>query len=283
MKSLKMLVVIGIVLATANSVFAVGGVLPDGQGTNWSYGDVNGQGTYYLRNFRTANIDGSGVTNIPSDGIVSLDAAKLTGAIGAIDLGNGTNVSGANITGTVPAARLGENLEKLAGNDASSVTNLNATELRSGTVADARLSAALQALAANNGTALTGVVAVAGSDVLTTNATPQSKAGLLTLNGGLEVDKTFVLKLGSLKSIAADAEIEVDAANVKVESAEAGNISCSITNGATEGQVLTIRGTSDTKTVTLTNAVPPFRLGLRDVISFIWDGSAWVEQWRRDN
>jgi hypothetical protein len=247
---------------------------------------------------------------------VSLDAAKLTGAIGAIDLGSGTNVPGANITGTVPAARLGANLEKLAGNDAGSLTNvvdagiigmaaskltgalgaidagsatnLNGTEIRSGTVAAARLGANLEKLAGNDGGSLTNVTAAAPGDMLSTNATPQSKAGKLTLNGGLTVEGLMSLGPSAVQTIAAGAAIAANAANVKVVG-DGGAVTATIADGTLDGQVLTIRGTSDANSVTLTNAatVPTFRLGLNDVISytFVMDTVAtnWTEVYRRDN
>jgi hypothetical protein len=229
---------------------------------------------------------------------VSLDASKLTGAIGAIDLGSGTNVPGANITGTVPAARLGANLEKLAGNDGGSLTNvtstpftegsgltnLNATELRSGTVADARLSAALQALAANNGTALTGVVVTAGADVLQTNSTSQSKAGLLTLNGGATIGAKLTLTPSATQTLATGANVAADAAMVAVVG-DGGAVTCGMADGTAAGQMLSIRGTHADNTVTLTNAavVPTFRLGDNDIISFVWNGISWSEMARRDN
>lgn len=309
MKNIIKLCAIGLIAVCANSAFAVGGVLPDGQGTNQNYGVLNGRGAI-IRNFETSEINGTGITNIPSGGIVSLDAAKLTGAIGAIDLGSGTNVPGANITGTVPAARLGANLEKLAGNDAGSLTNvvdagivgmaaskltgalgaidagaatnLNATELRSGTVADARLSSALQALAGNNGGALTNVTAAAPGDMLSTNATPQSKAGLLTLNGGATIAGELVLMPSNQQTLTNTAVIAANAANIKVIG-DGVAVECTLAAGTTEGQVLTVRGMSDTFTVTLTDVVPTFRLGIKDVISFTYDGAAWVEAYRRDN
>jgi hypothetical protein len=201
---------------------------------------------------KLAGNDAGSLTNVVDAGIIGMSASKLTGALGAIDAG--------------------------------SATNLNGTEIRSGTIEDARLSAALQALAANNGTALTGVVAAASVDALTTNATPQNKAGLLTLDGGLVVGGEFTLKLGDVDAIAEGGAVPADAANIKV-AGDGVAVTATIATGTTEGQVLTIRGTSDANSVTLTNAavVPTFRLGLKDVISFTYDGSDWVEKYRRDN
>jgi hypothetical protein len=120
--------------------------------------------------------------------------------------------------------------------------------------------------------------------VLLTNDSAQVKAGKLTLNGGLEVGGLMTLKLGDIETIAVGGAVPASAATVKVVG-DSAPVTATIADGATEGQVLTIRGTDDTDTVKLTNAavVPTFLLGLRDVISFTWDGSAWVEVYRRDN
>lgn len=250
MKIISKLCMVGLtMLISTGSVFAIGGILSDGNGTNHVYGTINGRNEI-LRNITLTDVDGAGVTNIPSGGIVSLDAAKLTGAIGAIDLGSGTNVPGANITGTVPAARLGANLEKLAGNDGGSLTN---------------------------------VTAAAPADMLSTNDTAQSKAGLLTLNGGVTVGGNAVFTPSSVQSIAMDAAVAANAAIVQVAST-GGVVTATMANGTTVGQVLKVLGTSDTDTVTLTNAavVPTFKLGANDAIQFVWNG-AWVEEYRRDN
>jgi len=264
-------VMAGLMLVGASAVFAVGGVVPDGQGTNWSYGNVYGQGSYSLRNFSTFEIDGAGITNIVSDGIVSLDAAKLQAGtvMPAVDGSAITNLPAAT---SMDAANLivGSTASAIDGN---AITNLNASNLAAGGV-----------LPALDGSALTNVTANAPGDMLSTNDVAQEKAGKLTLNGGLEVGGLLTLKLGDVKTIASDAAVAADAANVKVVG-DAAPVTATIADGATEGQVLTIRGTSDTDTVTLTNSavVPTFKLGLRDVISFQWDGSQWVEVYRRDN
>lgn len=56
----------------------------------------------------------------------------------------------------------------------------------------------------------------------------------------------------------------------------------SITDGYFPGQLLIIEGTSDTNTVTIndntnTKMAGNITLGLNDTISFIWNGSDWVE------
>ncbi len=333
MKRMKLWLVAGIVAATTGSAWAIGGVLSDGSGTNWSYGDLYGQGTYYLRNWKTADVDGAGVTNIPSAGIVSLDASKLEAgtAIPALDLGAGTNVPAGNLTGTVDDARLSAALQKLAADDGGSLTNiisdgivsLDAAKLQAGTVMPAvdgsaitNLPAATSLDAANlvpgsvasaidgnaitnlnaanlaaggvlsalDGSALTNLSSAGLTGVLLTNDSAQAKAGKLTLNGGLEVGGTMVLTLGAVETIAEGGAVPASAANVKVVG-DSAPVTATVADGATEGQVLTIRGTDDTDTVTLTNTavVPNFKIGLGDVISFTWDGSAWVEVLRRDN
>lgn len=319
-----------VMLASVGAVFGAGGVLPDGQGTNHVYGVINGR-NQILRDITLTDVNGSGITNIPSGGIVSLDAAKLTGAIGAIDLGSGTNVPGANITGTVPAARLGANLEKLAGNDAGSLTNivsggivsLDAAKLQAGTVMPAvdgsaitNLPAATSMDAANliagsvasaidggaitnlgaanlaaggvlpalDGGALTNVTAAAPGDMLSTNATAQAKAGLLTLNGGATIAAKLTLTPSATQTLATNANVVANAAIVAVVG-DGGAVTCGMGDGTAAGQMLTIRGTHADNTVTLTNAavVPTFKLAENDVISFVWNGVSWVELVRRDN
>lgn len=60
-----------------------------------------------------------------------------------------------------------------------------------------------------------------------------------------------------------------------------------ITDGEKDGQLLTIKGTSDTNTVTIDDAANTdmngqIILGDGDVIRFVWDStsSAWVEEYR---
>ena len=199
MKGMRLIAVIGMMLATAGSVFAVGGILPDGQGTNIVYGDIYGQGLYYLRDLDTYNINGRGITNLNWDAVTNKPDIPST------------------------------------------------------------------------------------TDFLSTNATAQSKAGLLTLNGGLVVSNTLTLIPSAVQTIAEGATIAADAASVQVVG-DAGAVTASFADGTTAGQILAIRGTSDANSVTLTNApvVPTFKLGVGDVIQFTW-GTAWTEDFRRDN
>jgi hypothetical protein len=199
MKGMRLIAVIGMMLATAGSVFAVGGILPDGQGTNIVYGDIYGQGLYYLRDLDTYNINGRGITNLNWDAVTNKPDIPST------------------------------------------------------------------------------------TDFLSTNATAQSKAGLLTLNGGLVVSNTLTLIPSAVQTIATGGTIAADAASVQVVG-DAGAVTASFADGTTAGQILAIRGTSDANSVTLTNApvVPTFKLGVGDVIQFTW-GTAWTEDFRRDN
>jgi hypothetical protein len=247
MKRMKCWIVAGIVAAAAGSAWAAGGVLPDGQGTNWSYGDIYGQGTYYLRNWKTANVDLAGATNLPWAGIADTPV----------------DIAGYGITDAYTKVESDAAFAPLAHDqDWSTITNTP------------------DSLA---GYGITNAIPDS-ADFITTNDTPQTKAGLLTLDGGATVGGNFVLKLGAAETIAEGGAVPATAANVKVIG-DSAPVTATIADGATEGQVLTIRGTDDTDTVTLTNAavVPNFMIGLRDVISFTWDGSQWVEIYRRDN
>ncbi|MFA7333525.1 MAG: hypothetical protein WC130_04435 [Kiritimatiellia bacterium] len=210
MKNSKMGLVAGMLMATVVSAFAVGGVLPDGQGTNWSYGDLYGQGSYYLRNWKTANVDGAGVTNVAWTNLV----------------GTPTSLAGYGITDAVPST----------------------------------------------------------AEFISTNSTPQSKAGLLTLNGGATVGAQFTLVPSALQTLTNGANVAANAALVAVEG-DSGAVTCGMADGAAAGQLLTIRGNNEANKVTLTNAavVPTFALGTNDLISFMWAGAAWIEQYRRDN
>jgi hypothetical protein len=199
MKSSKIAVMVTTMLTIAGSAFAVGGILPDGQGTNVVYGDIYGQGLYYLRDLDTYNINGRGITNLNWDAVTNKP--------------------------TIPST----------------------------------------------------------TDFLTTNATAQTKDGQLTLNGGLVVSNIVVLIPSAVQTIAEGAVITADAASVQV-AGDGGAVTASFADGATAGQVLAIRGTSDANSVTLTNApvVPTFKLGAGDAIQFTW-GTAWTEDFRRDN
>lgn len=67
------------------------------------------------------------------------------------------------------------------------------------------------------------------------------------------------------------------------------NGTTAITDGEKDGQILVIKGTSDTNTVTINNAANTdmngnVTLGDGDVIRFFWDStsSAWVEEYRNN-
>ena len=328
MKRIKMLVVCGLIMVGCFSVYGAGGVLPDGQGTNWSYGQLYGQGTYYLRDWATTNIDGSGITNISVTSIVGLEDSTnalntrviaLEGAtndlaIRAVALEGATNALEVRVT-AVEGATNDLAVRVLATEGATNdlairavalegaTNNLQATklDLAGGTMTgDINLGgqSITNGYFEGDGGGLTNVSATVAADsvtvamlkddvkayFITTNDTDQSKAGKLTLNGGLEVGGLMTLKLGAVETIAEGAAVPATAANIKVIG-DSAPVTATVADGATEGQVLTIRGTDDTDAVTLTNdaVLPNFRLGLRDVISFTWDGSQWVEVFRRDN
>jgi len=321
----KCLMIASVILVGASSVFAVGGVLPDGQGTNQSYGVLN------MRDQATQNADGAGITNITAanitpagtlpqlDGaaLTALDAGNITAAtvLTAVDGSAVTNIGAANITpaGTLPQL------------DGSALTALDAANITAGTVASAFDGSAITNLSATtltnsivdgngiadftfNGTAEASVVVEAEDStitvgasgikvgtigfanmtadlqgqVLTTNATEQAKAGALTLNGGLTVGGNMFLTPSGEQAIAGDAAIAASAAIVKV-AGDGAAVTATIADGTTEGQTLLIRGMHADNTVNLTNTVPNFMLGVGDVIALTWDGSAWLEQYRRDN
>jgi hypothetical protein len=247
MRGLKIAAMVGMMLAAASSVFAVGGVLSDGQGTNWSYGDVYGQGIYYLRNFKTAGIDGAGITNIPA---TALQAGTVMPAV------DGSAITNLPATTSMSAANL------IIGTVASAIDGSGITNLAYANIPDAP---------------------AAITDYISTNATPQSKAGLLTLNGGVTAGAKVSFTPSAFQAIATGAAIASDAAIVTV-AGDGGATTATIADGTVEGQLLTIRGTSDANTVQLTNSViPPFMLGTNDVIAFSWVSGVWVEQYRRDN
>jgi len=258
-KMAALVAVVGIVLAAASSAFAIGGVLPNGSGTNVVYGELYGQGIYYLQDFKTFQIDGAGITNIPVAGVVGAVATNDAPYLSILQsMTNFTPVaSSSNYLVYDPATR------SLSG----CVTNIGGPDVWS--------------------TASNAVWSAINSKI-DTNATPQSKAGKLTLNGGLTVEGLMSLGPSAVQTIAAGAAIASDAANVKV-AGDGGAVTATIADGTLDGQVLTIRGTSDANSVTLTNAVvvPTFKLGLNDVISFTFVkdtvATNWVEVYRRDN
>lgn len=234
MTNLKRGVMAAVLAAAAGVCMGAGGVLPDGQGTNWSYGDIYGQGTYYLRNLMTAGVDGGGITNINAANVAAGSVAS------AFDGGAITNLTGGNIVGNIAY---------------EAITN-----------------------------ALDNYTPAIGDEVLKTNDTPQAKAGLLTLNGGAAIGGTVTLTPSATQTLATDANVEANASLVAVVG-DGGAVTCGMSDGTTAGQLLTIRGTHADNTVTLTNSavLPQFRLGLNDLIGFIWTGTEWAEQWRRDN
>jgi len=302
-KQLSFIAAIAFIIGSVSSVFAAGGVLPDGLGTNWSYGDLYGQGVYYLRNWQTEAVDGAGVTNI--------DAANIAsgGTLPALDAGALTNIDAANIASgsTLPALDAGAltNVPGLAAGstmeavDGAAITNLTADNIAPGgtitaidggaiTNIDAANIAAGSTLPAVDGAAVTNI-GFAGLDedivgqFLTTNDTSQSKAGALTLNGTATMSSNVVFAPSAVQTIATDDTIAANGAVVQVVS-DGGAVTATFADGTTDGQVLKIIGTSDTDTVRLTNApvVPIFTLGDKDVIQFFWN-SAWLEDFRRDN
>jgi hypothetical protein len=291
MKLFKIVAITVTVIISASSAFAVGGILSDGQGTNWSYGNIYGQGLYSLIDFATVNVNGSGITNIPSAGIVSLNANKLEAGtiLPAVDGSAVTNVNASELkSGTIPNARI-SNLPAsslAAGTVASAIDGSFITNLASDgiTSLDASKLIAGSTASAINGVNITNVTAAAPGDMLSTNSSAQSKAGLLTLNGGATIAGNVIYTPSAVQAIATGAAIAANAAVVKVVG-DGGAVTATIADGTTEGQVLKIIGTDAVNTVNLTNAavVPNFMLGTNDVIQFQWSGSVWNEDYRRDN
>jgi hypothetical protein len=348
MQKYIMIMMAGMLLASSGTVFAApGGVLPDGQGTNQVYGDVNGR-DQTLRNIKTANVDGSGVTNInaaniapgtvltaidgsaitnlASGGITSLDASKLVpgstasaingtaitnipiagvdGLVTAIgSLNNATNVLNIragdleSATGTLHTAvgnlndatnALNSNKLSLSGGTMTGSLNLGGTTVSNGTfngtfIGDGSGLANVTADLMDTNTVTMGMLNTeVKGEFIGTNAASQAKAGLLTLNGGVTVAGNAVFTPSTLQSIATGASIAATSAVVQVVGNGAA-VTATIDAGTAEGQTLLIRGTSDVNSVTLTNTVPTFMLGTNDVMALTWNGSVWVEQYRRDN
>ena len=281
-KEMKKLIVISMLMACVGSAFAVGGILADGQGTNQAYGVLN------MRDQAILNADGQGITNIPAAGVVG--TALVTAAIGD----------------TVQAYSV--NLDKLALNDGGSLTNLTPAALTNSIVDGNGIvdftfdgSAGATVVVEADGTTIEvgaggikvgdGQIGITQLDTtatdaryIGTNATEQTKAGALTIEGVFTASDNVVLVPSSVQTLATDANVADDAAITKV-AGDGGAVTVGMDDGATEGQLLTIRGTSDANTVQLTNSavVPNFMLGDGDLISFTWTGSAWLEQYRRDN
>ena len=373
-KEMKKLIVISMLMACVSSVFAVGGILADGQGTNQSYGVLN------MRDQAILNADGAGITNLTAGNITpagtlpqldgsaltALDAGNITAAtvLTAVDGNAVTNINAANIdAGSTASAFDGSAITALdAGNitagtvltavDGGAVTNIDAANIAAGGTLPQLDGSAVTALDAANitvgsvasafdGSAITNLTPAALTNALTdgngiaslsfdgsvatsivveadgttievgasgikvgdgqigitqldttatdaryigTNATEQTKAGALTIEGVFTASDNVVLAPSGLQTLATDANVSDDAAITKV-AGDGGAVTVGMDDGATEGQLLTIRGTSDANTVQLTNSavVPNFMLGDGDLISFTWTGSVWLEQYRRDN
>ncbi|MFC1453551.1 hypothetical protein ACFLQL_00035 [Verrucomicrobiota bacterium] len=312
-------------LVSAGSVFAAGGVIPDGQGTNWSYGELYGQDTYYLRNFKTFNVDLGGGTNLSWSAVVStpttISGYGLTDAVNTNDArltdartptahdqswstitSTPTTVSGYGITDAVATndpgmtnarAPLAHNQDwntidntptTISGYGLTDAVNTNdpaMTNARAPTAHDQDWSTIDNTPTTYEGYGITNIPGAA-DDYISTNATPQSKAGLLTLDGGLAVSDDVVITPSSTQTLSDAGELAANAASVKVQS-DGGTVSVTIGNGTAEGQILLIRGMSDANKVKLTEVAPNFTMGVGDIISLTWDGAAWIEQYRRDN
>jgi microcystin-dependent protein len=160
---------------------------------------LNGQsGSYYLNaanltgtvatarlvaNLQTLAVNnGVSVTNLSASSLASgtIPTARLGGTYN-ITSTNATSLSGqpgsyyqnaGNLTGTVATARLVANLQTLAVNNGSGLTDLNASSLASGTIPAARLSGTYN-MTATNATALGAVTATdyARTDIVETFAT----------------------------------------------------------------------------------------------------------------
>ena len=321
-KEMKKLIVISMLMACVGSAFAVGGILADGQGTNQAYGVLNmrdqailnadGQG---ITNIPAAGVVGTAlVTAAIGDTVQAHDAGLDTLAL---DNGvNLTNIPAAGVTGTaLVTAAIGDtvqaysvNLDKLALNDGGSLTNLTPAALTNSIVDGNGIvdftfdgSAGATVVVETDGATIEvgasgikvgdGQIGIIQLDTtatdaryIGTNATGQTKAGALTIEGVFTASDNVVLVPSSVQTLATDANVADDAAITKV-AGDGGAVTVGMDDGATEGQLLTICGTSDANTVQLTNAavVPNFMLGDGDLISFTWTGSAWLEQYRRDN
>lgn len=94
MKRISLMVGMVLAIGGVSSVLAAGGVLPNGLGTNWSYGQLYGQGSYVLQEWQTHDVNGSGITNLDGGQI-------LTGNISTNALTNALSVSGADIGGNI--------------------------------------------------------------------------------------------------------------------------------------------------------------------------------------
>jgi len=144
---------------------------------------------------RIAILNAGSLTGVVANARLDADLQKLAGN----DAGSLTNIPAANLAGTVANARLDADLQTLAVNNAGALTNIPAANL-AGNIANARLDVDLQKLAGNDGGSLTNL----NGSAITSGTLPTARlaAALQTLAGNDGGNLTNLVESDTLQTVA---------------------------------------------------------------------------------
>ena len=151
------------------------------------------------------------------------------------------------------------------------------------------LEAATNALNIRVGDLETATNALDGRATSLEGATNALNANKLDKSGDTATDLTitgkYIRAISGTQTIASNGDEITTAQNFAPVESGGGELTCSIANGATSGQMLIVQGMSDTDYVTVTNDADyvdlieavDFSLRLDNTMQLIWNGSKWIE------